>query len=151
MQHRRISLDEPPRSAGGPIVTVLLAGAAIGLAAGFLLGEALGGQGRRTLSKLWPTRRSPRPQVAADLAQSIRTALEREPRLRDQPIEVLPAGRRALELHGWVSSRADRARAIAAATRAAGSTARVVDCLLVRGEDDLTPPDLEVAEEPQSA
>jgi len=49
---------------------------------------------------------------------------------------VVPVGRNALELHGWVPDR--RARAAAARLVAGAVTVeRLVNCLLVRGEDDL--------------
>ena len=116
----------PRRPSSSELVAWTLVGASLGLAAGYLAAElaapltAGGGRLRPAGSSL------------ADLA---RTALASEPSLRDLDLEVLPATAGVVELHGWVPTRQLRARAgrVVAATAAIDT---VVNCLLVRGEDD---------------
>jgi hypothetical protein len=53
-----------------------------------------------------------------------------------QSLELVAVGRGGLELHGWVTSRQARSRALSTARRIAGSERDLVDRLLVWGEDD---------------
>jgi hypothetical protein len=56
-------------------------------------------------------------------------------------LDLVAAGRDAIEIHGWVTSRSARVRALAAARPLLGPGTRLVDRLLVWGEDDLPSPD----------
>ena len=112
-----------------------LVGAGLGLAAGFVLGEWLGA-GKPRLPRRWGTRPAtpPRPSPVAAAAVAWR-ALRADETLRGldlQPVGVTPG---VVELHGWVPSRALRARAVRL-LQATPGIEHLVDCLLVHGEDD---------------
>jgi osmotically-inducible protein OsmY len=57
--------------------------------------------------------------------------------LRQYTVEVIGVMPGVVELHGWVPSRSVRARAARIAANVPGID-RVVNCILVRGEDDKT-------------
>jgi osmotically-inducible protein OsmY len=65
----------------------------------------------------------------------VREALESDPSLKEQQIEVRSRGHRGLELRGWVTTRSARSLAHRIA-RAASGELDVANRLLVRGEDD---------------
>jgi hypothetical protein len=118
-----------------------LAGLTLGFAAGFLLRGVVGGVDRRRLQTLREevTGNFPagRPLARAAVA-AVQHALAREPALEGIAFTVVAAGRGRMELHGWVPSRAMRARAIRVAVAAAPGF-EVTNRLSVRGEDDLEP------------
>lgn len=115
----------------------ILAGFALGAAAGWLLGELTGRvtpeRVRDSLGDLRKRRGSDR--APGSTRERIRAALDADADLRPLDLQVVPAGRGAVELHGWVPSRTLRARATRLAATAAGAV-RLIDALLVRGEDD---------------
>lgn len=119
----------------------LAVGLTLGFAAGFLFRGAVGGVDRRRLRTLRQEITGDFP-VARPLARAavaaVRAALEREPTLAGIRFEVLPVGRGHVEVHGWVPSRAARARAFRVAIAAAPDI-DVTNRLSVRGEDDLEP------------
>ena len=122
-------------------LTPVLAGLTLGFAVGFLLRGAVGGVDRRRLQTLreeitgaYPVARRPAGAAAA----AVRNALERDPALSEIVFTVPPVGRGHVELHGWVPSRALRARAMRVAAAAAPDV-DVTNRLSVRGEDDLEP------------
>ncbi len=110
-------------------------GAAAGFAAGALLGFVLG-------EMAGPVYRAPRPNaVRGDRAvsqrvQTAQRALDDDLLLHDAHLEVVPAGRGRLELHGWVPDRPARARAGRLAAEAVPDRT-VINCVLVHGEDDV--------------
>lgn len=115
----------------------MLVGTGIGFAAGLFLAEWLGpvapGRVRRAAEQLARAQAAPvRPPA---LARSVRQALRLDRELREVEIEVVPGGPGTVELHGWVPSRALRARAGRLASAVAG-VETVVNGLRVRGEDD---------------
>jgi hypothetical protein len=114
-------------------VTGFIAGAV----AGWLLGETTGGVSKVRVTGYFGALRRPRPAPEAGTTprERIRLALEADPELGPLSLHLVPAGKSAVELHGWVPSRRHRARAMRLAVAAAGE-ARLIDCLLVRGEDD---------------
>ncbi len=60
--------------------------------------------------------------------------------LRECGLEVIPVGRGSIELHGWVADRRSRTRAATLVSQGVNA-ASVINCILVRGEDDVvTPP-----------
>ncbi|MFL5507044.1 MAG: BON domain-containing protein [Gemmatimonadales bacterium] len=115
----------------------LLAGAALG-AVGRILWERR--QGGRLADPMHRTLR-PKPMkpigqagIAARLA---RQSLRADPALAGLGIRVLPVSAGTVELHGWVASRALRTLALRA-VRATPTVDRVINNLLVHGEDDLS-------------
>lgn len=117
----------------------LLAGLSLGFVAGFLLRGVTGGVDRQRLETLrheitgtYPTGR---PGVRVAVA-TVRAALAREAALRDIEFEVVPVRAGHVELHGWVPTRAARARAMRVALAAAPGL-EVTNRLTVLGEDDL--------------
>jgi hypothetical protein len=125
------------RRAGSPTPAWAVAGFALGAMAGWLLSEWTGGVSRSRVASLVGRIRRTRPDPAAPSTprERIQIALETDPDLHGLALRLLPAGRAAIELHGWVPSRRLRSRATRLAAVAAGNI-RLVDCLLVRGEDD---------------
>ncbi len=129
--------------------TVLLAalGAGLGVAAGFALASMTG---RVTRARVASTARRlaapltgepltpPSPKRAGALARAGDAALAADVQLAPLGLSCLPLGRTGLELHGWVPNRALRARAARLLQDVAG-VEHVVNCLLVRGEDDRDP------------
>lgn len=148
MQYRRIRSDREP----GALTAVVL-GLGLGVAAGFLLGELYAGAGGgRTVKRAipWGRRKPPvrRPsEYTDDLLERLDTLLGADA----QSFQFVQVGRNAIELHGWVTSRQSRTRAIAAARGALDQSIKLVDRLLVWGEDDRPTTALPFAEEPESA
>lgn len=115
----------------------VVGGFALGALAGWVIAEWTGGVSRERVSGLvdrW-RRDPPDPDAPASPRDRVRAALDTDPDLRALDLGLIPAGRMALELHGWVPSRRLRSRATRLAATAAGAI-RLIDCLLVRGEDD---------------
>jgi hypothetical protein len=110
-------------------------GLAAGALAGFLLGELWGPTAARAIRA--PKRKAQQGSVAA-LVEATLEALAADPTVAACGLDAVPVGRRAVELHGWVPSRAIRARALRH-VRDALPEASVIDCLLVHGEDDGAP------------
>src|SRR5436190_20477403 len=94
------------------LLPLALTGVGIGLAAGFLLGQLLSGRSPRALARLLPWRvEAPSRRVPSAVAR-VRAAVDGEPSLSGLDLDLMPAGPRGLELHGWVGSRLLRARAL---------------------------------------
>lgn len=108
-----------------------------GLAAGFLIGTLFGSGGHRRVGRIVRSvgRARAVPERREVLLDRVRAALAADPALKGEAIELLAIGQNGLGLHGWVSSRAVRARAQRVAGAAAGA-GPVLNRLLVHGEDD---------------
>jgi hypothetical protein len=134
----QLSVTRRHRSRGGAVAGALAAlGFGSGLAAGFLIGTLFGTGGPRRVGRI--VRAAGRARAAPErrtvLLARVRAALAADPGLREESFELLAIGRTGLELHGWVTSRAARARAHRVAGAAAGPEP-IINRLLVRGEDD---------------
>ena len=129
---RRI-LRKPPPIPGAAIMLGLGAGVAVG----FVLGELAGPAPARTLTRR-VRQAEPGPSVRSLVARA-QAALDDDLLLREYRLEALPAGRGGIEIHGWVDDRRSRTRA-ARLVRDAVPAEAIVNCLLVRGEDDLAVP-----------
>jgi hypothetical protein len=137
MQQRRIRHVVKRRS----VAPALAVGAAIGLAAGFLLGEFFGGQTPARMGKIWSRWRSrTRARTSVDMATHLQERLDHALGPDGQSIELIPVGRNAVEVTGWVTSRLARSRALRIARESLGPETRLVDSLLVWGEDDRVSP-----------
>lgn len=122
-----------------PLAGPAILGFTVGAAAGFLLGELWAPAAEAALR-----RPGARPQRSmADLVRDAQAALADDPELGALVLDVLPVSRQRVELHGWVNSRAQRARAHRLAGMAVGADA-IINSILVRGEDDAEPPTLDV-------
>ncbi|HEV8356301.1 MAG TPA: hypothetical protein VGQ17_05970 [Gemmatimonadales bacterium] len=119
----------------------ILLGFGVGAAAGFLLGELFGTEGHRragrAIAGVWRGLRHRRPSRSEEAAR-VMAALRQVPELAGRDFELLSIGQGGFELHGWVATRGERARAYRLAV-AASPGDRIVNCLLVRGEDDVAP------------
>ena len=129
-------MSQRNRLSGGEIFGWALAGFGAGLLAGAAL-AAMVGRGaptrvRRTITG-WKDRPAPPPSIN-DGVRDVRAALDRSDLLHFA-IEIIPVKTGVVELHGWVPTRAIRARAVRLATAVTGIE-RVINGLLVQGEDD---------------
>lgn len=79
---------------------------------------------------------TPERGSVAEMVHDALSVLENDIKLRECHLDIVPVRRFALEIHGWVPDRPSRQRAqrlVADAVR----EAEVINCILVRGEDDL--------------
>jgi hypothetical protein len=128
LRHRR-----PTPSTPGTLGAIAL-GLAAGATLGFLLGEFFGGAATRVLrGTVGP---EPAPGSVAELVEEALATLENDLQLRECHLDVVPVRRAALEIHGWVPDRRSRLRALRLVADAV-RPAEVIDCIRVRGEDDL--------------
>jgi hypothetical protein len=138
------------RPSASELLAWTLVGTALGVAAGFVLGEWLGpltpARARRVLAGGRPLASGARLGVA-ETAAAARLALARDPELASLGLEPIVVGPGVVELHGWVPTRALRTRG-ARITAAADGIDTVVNCLLVRGEDDSAEARREVTDQP---
>jgi hypothetical protein len=116
------------------------AGLVTGLVAGLALSEWVGGVNRPRLRRVATRMRDreppPRPTLSAAAgARAAVAALRADARLCELPLDATAVGPGAIELHGWVPSRAARAHAERVARTVPGIDS-VINRLLVRGEDD---------------
>lgn len=135
------------RPSSSELLAWTVAGAVIGVAAGLVLGQWLGvptpARARRVLSGVAAGFERERLS-AAETTRVARRALEADPDLSALRLEPLAVGPGAVELHGWVPDRRLRARAARRVAEAEGIET-LVNCLLVRGEDDEVRPALDAA------
>src|SRR5512143_1574084 len=130
-----------------PATSELLAWSLVGLGLGVVVGFALGGW-------LGPRPRRPgaeeervSPLRPVEASRAVRRTLAAEETLGPLGLEAIGVSPGVVELHGWVPTRNLRARAarLAAATPGIES---LVNCLLVRGEDDADEPALDATDQP---
>jgi hypothetical protein len=127
---------------GGEALGWTLAGLTAGLLGGVVLAAWFGrGGGRRFRHALnqWRPAPVPRPNIA-NPARATQTAIDASD-LRHFHIEVVGVMPGVVELHGWVPTRPIRATAGRIAAGVPGIE-RVVNCIMVRGEDDRNSPSL---------
>lgn len=116
-------------------------GAALGLAAGIVMNETVGEVAPARIRRLVSRRRAPaRPARTGQLARQVRAALATDVALASFTLEALAVSARTVELHGWVTTRPLRAHAARVARRVP-ELDTVINCILVHGEDDVTPPE----------
>jgi hypothetical protein len=121
---------------GGEVLGWTLAGLAAGLVSGVVLAAWFGRGNRRRLTRAitqWRPAPGPARNIATP-ARSTQAALDSSD-LRQFRIEVVGVMPGVVELHGWVPTRSIRASAARIAGQVTGIE-RVVNCILVRGEDD---------------
>jgi hypothetical protein len=111
-----------------------------GVMLGFALAEWTGNVTAPRVRRAARRIREPAPPpalTAAGTARAVADALGRDAELHDLGIQVTMVSAGTVELHGWVRTRALRARAARVAARVPGVEA-VINSILVRGEDDRT-------------
>ena len=132
-------MDHGKRLSGLEIAGWAGLGVVTGLVTGFALSEWVGGVSRPRVRRLVTRRQGPRPSLTpAACARAAAVALSADPALRDLGLQTTAVAVGVVELHGWVPSRALRTRAGSTARAVAGID-RVINSILVRGEDDLDP------------
>ena len=142
----------PRRFSNSELLAWTLVGATVGLAAGFAASEWLGPMDRKRAKAAFRslaggvTDQAPAPSGSTAL-RAVAVALAQDPELAELELAVVTAGPGAVELHGWVPSRRVRARAARLAAAAPGIDS-LLNCLLVRGEDDTAMPALETDDQP---
>ncbi len=117
-------------------------GAFTGLVAGIVLSQWVGDVNRPRIRRAATRLQQPMPVAtltAAARARSAGAALLAHPALRDLGLDVVAVSRSAVELRGWVASRATRTLA-ARVARGVTGVDTVINNILVRGEDDLAVP-----------
>jgi hypothetical protein len=113
----------------------------LGVALAEFLGPVNGTQLRDAVDRLTAGTGGPAPRPRLErLAFRLQMILRNDPVLNPYSLEVCPVRPGVVELHGWVASRALRARAARLAAAAPGVES-LINCLLVRGEDDGGPAD----------
>jgi hypothetical protein len=127
------------RPSPSEILAWTLFGSVIGVVAGFTISEWLGPITPARVGDVLTRGAGQRPPrlTAAGTAQAARLALEQDLELHHLGLKAIPVGRGVVELHGWVPDRRLRARAARVAAAADGIES-LVNCLLVRGEDDVS-------------
>jgi hypothetical protein len=121
---------------GGEVLGWTLAGLTTGVLGGVMLAAWLGRGNRRRLKRAidqWRPGPAPARNIATP-ARSTQAAIDASD-LRQFRIEAIGVMPGVVELHGWVPSRSIRASAGRIAASVPGIE-RVVNCILVRGEDD---------------
>lgn len=136
-----------------PSTSELMAWSLVGIGLGLVGGIALAGW-------LGPVRRgeddetadpasagAPAKLLKASAAErAVERALSRDVELGELELRALAVGRGVVELHGWVSSRALRTRAMRVAAQVEGIES-LINCLLVHGEDDPAEPALDATDQ----
>lgn len=120
----------------GELATWAVVGFSAGAAAGFLLGELVGGSGGRRMLRLFRTLQRPHSgsEARSALLAKVRDALRADLSLAGLALEVGSGSRGRIELRGWTASRRQRSHAYRLALETAGMP--VLNRILVRGEDD---------------
>jgi hypothetical protein len=126
-----------------------LVGAVVGVAAGFALGEWLGPLSRERAGRVLrgATGAAARKLTPSEAARAARLMLETDPMFKGLELVPIGVGPGIVELHGWVSTRALRARAMRLVSQTAGIDT-LVNCLLVHGEDDAAEPAPDATDRP---
>ncbi|HEX6643341.1 MAG TPA: BON domain-containing protein [Gemmatimonadales bacterium] len=133
MRHdERLSPAQIAGWGGLGLLTGLVVGLALSAWAGDVNRERIG----RATERIRRSGPTPMPTRGA-AARGARSTLSASPALRGLPIEVRAIAPGVIELRGWVASRSQRALA-ARTVRASGGVDRVINSILVRGEDDRT-------------
>lgn len=121
------------RSRETPSIATTVLGLAIGTLSGFLLAELVAPKAERLLRE--PGSVPGGARTLAELVDDAQAALAADDILAELALEIRPVSRQTVEIHGWVPERQLRTRAYRVVREALGAD-QVVNCILVRGEDD---------------
>lgn len=130
------------RPSSSELVAWSLVGLGLGLVGGIALAGWLGpdrARGDADAGEPGPDRGSPALLKASAAERAVERTLRRDPELSELGLRALAVGPGVVELHGWVSARPLRTRAMRLAAQVEGIET-VVNCLLVHGEDDPAEP-----------
>ena len=136
---RRLSVR---RERGAGDVFLVAAGLLAGLVAGVGFRTLIGRLDRQRVRDAvadW-TGQHPVPETGRAIGERIHEALDADPATGGLSLETVPVGPGRVELHGWVPTRATRARAIRIATEAAAGTDVVNRLVAPDDEDAAWPP-----------
>jgi hypothetical protein len=131
-----VGVSRKEKLSGGEVLGWTMAGLTTGLLGGVLLAGWFGRGNRRRIKRAinqWRPATSAARNIATP-ARNTQAALDASD-LRQFKIEVIGVMPGVVELHGWVPTRAIRASAARLAAKVTGIE-RVVNCILVLGEDD---------------
>ena len=131
------AMDRSTLPGPGLSLLALALGAAAGFAAATWFGPRLREVGAGLGRLLTGDEEEPQPH-SSHLASRVRGAFAADPLLASLELEPIPVSAGMVELHGWVATRSERARAWRVA-RAVPGIESIVNCILVHGEDDPAP------------
>lgn len=140
-------MSRKEKLSGGEVLGWSLAGLTAGFLGGVVLAAWFGRGNRKRIKRAisqWRPPAAPARNIATP-ARSTQAALDGSD-LRQFKVEVIGVMPGVVELHGWVPSRSIRAQAARIAAKVPGIE-RVVNCILVRGEDDKTARDITQADQ----
>jgi osmotically-inducible protein OsmY len=128
------------RLSGVEVLLWTTLGVGTGLLTAFALSEWIGDVNRVRMGRAARRLRRTQPMrlTTAASARAVEVALRAEPRLAGLKIDALPVAQGVVELRGWVPNRLARTAAGRTALAVAGIES-VINSILVRGEDDLSP------------
>lgn len=136
-----------------PSSSELVAWSLVGLGLGLVSGIALAGWLGPTRPRGYPDAGEPAPDGdsrallrASAAERAVERALGRDAELSEFGLRALAVGPGVVELHGWVTARPLRTRAMRLAVQVEGIET-VVNCLLVHGEDDPAEPALDATDQ----
>lgn len=137
-----VSIRRAPERSSSPGLGWSLFGLALGAAAGFAAAAWFGPVARPDMravtSRLTGRARHRSVPHTAPLVRAVRRVLAADPLLAPLALEPVAVSAGRVELHGWVPTRALRARAWRTARQVPGIDS-VINCILVHGEDDAAP------------
>jgi BON domain len=136
-----------------PSTSELVAWSLVGLGLGLVSGIALAGwlgpirpRGTRDDREPALAERPPVVLKASAAERAVERTLKRDAELSGFELRALAVGPGVVELHGWVSARSLRTRAMRLAAQVQGIET-LVNCLLVHGEDDPARPALDATDQ----
>lgn len=136
------------RPSSSELVAWSLVGLGLGLVGGIALAGWFGPVPQDEDEAVDPsTSSAPAKLLKASAAErAVERALSHDLELGDLELRALAVGPGVVELHGWVSSRALRTRAMRVAAQTEGIES-LINCLLVHGEDDPAEPAMDATDQ----
>jgi hypothetical protein len=135
------------RPSTSELVAWSLVGIGLGLVGGIALAGWFGPVRRHQDDETIEPSSAPVKLLRASAAErAVERALSHDVELGELELRALAVGRGVVELHGWVSSRSLRTRAMRVAAQVGGIES-LVNCLLVHGEDDPAEPALDATDQ----
>ena len=130
----RIAVRRASAAPSTPVAGAIALALGLGTLLGVVLGQVAGPIARRLLRQQ-RRRALTHRQLVGRLVAEAQAALDDDVVLRDCGLQVIAVGPGRIELHGWVADRRSRAHAAHLVSDAIDAEA-IINCVLVRGEDD---------------